>query len=103
MENKKCCFCGKELQQNDWNNPEPLNSDEGTVCCTDCDKELVRAVRGVTWRPWVSREMQNNLLAYFKSLSIEELRHILPKELRMMISNEWELYITLLRSHGAKV
>lgn len=36
----KCCFCGKELKENERNNPEPIQSVD-KVCCNECNEHIV--------------------------------------------------------------
>jgi hypothetical protein len=50
METKVCCICGKEFTGY-GNNPSPLKDKdgkdypEGSVCCKECDAELVVPTR----------------------------------------------------------
>lgn len=75
-----CCFCGKELAKRiDAHNPEPLNSNEGTVCCLRCNNELVGPVRKILWRPWVTKEDEVEFLCRFKTMSIDELYGLLKE------------------------
>ena len=45
MENPKCCFCGKECENQWGNNPWPLAKDEETKCCSDCNALYVIPAR----------------------------------------------------------
>lgn len=75
-----CCFCGKELEKRiDAHNPEPLNSNEGTVCCLRCNNELVGPVRKILWRPWVTKEDEAEFLRRFKIMSLDELYGLLKE------------------------
>lgn len=104
MEEIKCCFCGRKLPKAvQRNNPEPLCSDFGTVCCASCDKTLVIPTRRVLWRYWVDKEQEQKILAYFKSLPVEELRDILPQNSFMIDPAEWKEYIERLKNRGAEI
>ena len=104
MEEKKCCFCGRKLTKAvQCNNPEPLCSDFGTVCCASCDRTLVSPSRRVLWRYWVDKETEKKILAYFQSLSLEELRDILPTDSYMIDPAEWKEYAAQLRDRGVEI
>lgn len=41
-ENRKCCFCGKEIEFPWWeNNPSPANTNPDAVCCNECNWRIV--------------------------------------------------------------
>lgn len=43
-ENKKCCICGKHFSG--WgNDPWPVNMNSGTVCCDECNYNVVIPAR----------------------------------------------------------
>ena len=82
----KCCFCDRELPNRyDRHNPEPLNQDPPTVCCAECNKDYVVPVRHIVWRSWVTNEERRQVLDYFQSMSLEELKTCLLKN--NMINN----------------
>lgn len=93
QEKLKCCFCGKEITEvRNYNNPEPLNCDEGTVCCIECDVTIVRPFRRIVWKPWVDKEMERKITEHFRSLSVGMLRKTLP--VGMLCEKEkWDEYI----------
>lgn len=42
--NKKCCICGKHFPG--WgNSPWPVNTDNNTVCCDECNENVVIPAR----------------------------------------------------------
>ncbi len=44
-ENPKCCFCGKECE-NEWgNNPAPASTDSNAKCCNECNATIVIPAR----------------------------------------------------------
>ena len=93
QEKLKCCFCGKEITEvRNYNNPEPLNCDEGTVCCIECDVTIVRPFRRIVWKSWVDKEMERKITEHFRSLSVEMLRKTLPQEM-LYEKDKWDRYI----------
>ena len=37
----RCCFCGKEIDNFNSNNPSPACMEENAVCCTECNYNIV--------------------------------------------------------------
>lgn len=80
MNNVKCCFCCKEMKERiEWNTPESLCNELHSVCCTDCDNTYVIPCRRVLWHPLTSKDIYDKLLTHFKSLTLQELKALLPQ------------------------
>ena len=45
MKNVKCCFCGKECENEFGNNPAPVNNDPNARCCNECNDKIVIPAR----------------------------------------------------------
>ena len=38
---RRCCFCGKEVNKLDRNDPSPACLEENATCCTECNYNIV--------------------------------------------------------------
>ncbi len=38
---KRCCFCGKEINKLNSNDPSPACLEENATCCTECNYNIV--------------------------------------------------------------